>query len=46
MELNINTPLFNFISSAITEKNNLIKENILLGNIFLFLLFVCFFSDL
>ena len=33
MELNINTPLFNFISSAITEKNNLIKENILLGNI-------------
>jgi hypothetical protein len=33
MELNSNTPLFNFISSAIKEKNNLIKENILLGNI-------------
>ena len=33
MELNNNTPIYSFISSAIKEKNNLIKENVLLGNI-------------
>ena len=33
MEINNNTPINNFISAAIKEKNNLIKENVLLGNI-------------
>ena len=33
MEINSNTPIYDFISSAIKEKNNLIKENVLLGNI-------------
>ena len=33
MEINNNTPINNFISEAIKEKNNLIKENVLLGNI-------------
>ena len=33
MEINNNIPNHNFISSLIKEKNNLIKENILLGNI-------------
>ena len=33
MEVNNNIPNFNFISSLIKEKNGLIKENILLGNI-------------
>ena len=33
MEINNNTPNYNFISLAIKENNHLIKENILLGNI-------------
>ena len=33
MEINNNIPNYNFIASIIKEKNNQIKENILLGNI-------------
>ena len=33
MEINNNIPNYNFITSLIREKNNNIKENILLGNI-------------
>ena len=33
MEINNNIPNNNFISSLIKEKNNIIKENIVLGNI-------------
>ena len=33
MEINKNIPNYNFITSLIKEKNNNIKENILLGNI-------------
>ena len=33
MEINNNIPNYNFITSLIKEKNNQIKENILLGNI-------------